>query len=360
MNALERALAGDAPATELLKLGGHFNAIGNFELAHECFSRAHRRDQADPEIRRALGLSLCRRGEVQAGLELYESRWALEKMRPNLRPYKHPYWHGEPVAGKHILLWGEQGIGDQILAARCIPRLLDLGAQISVECDARLHPLLTRSYPGIACFQRHAKGHAALRDAAFAYQSSMLSAWRWLPAVTAQSYLRADPELVSRYRREWSRRGWGHNIGVSWRGGAKSPDKARATPVWLRTALIGTSSTLHAIQYGADDEELSAISSKVGKAVMRDASCDARQDLDRLAALISALDLVVSVGNATAHLAGALGTPAHAIIPLGAMWYWGTREEQSPWYPGSKLIRQAIPGSWEDVSVRLRLTLTSS
>jgi hypothetical protein len=361
---LERALRGPEPVTALLALGRYFTWHGNFELAFDCYERGHRLAPADPAIRRGLGTALCRRGDLEHGLALYEGRWHLEMFRPIRRPYTYPFWHGEPLNGRRLLLWGETGIGDQIMQARCLAPILERGPRVTVECDPRLFPLLARSYPGIEWLPQFVEPHPALAGRAFDFQSSLLSAWRWtLPdamRVPSRAYLEAAPGPVEAYRKAWRQRGWKINVGLSWRSRAKKIGAEKSIdPGLLRPLLADPRLTLHSLQYGAGFEDVEELGRKLGKPVMLDTEADPLKNLDRLAAQIRALDLVISTSNATVHLAGAMGVPTWTLVPCGNDWRWGEQGETTPLYPGMRLIRQSRRGSWADAVAHVAFAMTS-
>lgn len=351
------------PAEALLALGRHFVATGVFDLAHRCFAEAHRRAPDEPAIRRSLGLSLCRRGDIAEGLRHYEARWQLDELKPVFRPFPQPPWRGERLAGKRILLWAEQGVGDQLMQARCLGPILAAGARVTLEGDPRLFPLLSRSFPGVEWKPQFTEPSPELMRGAFDFQSSLLSAWRWtMPATLAgwrpEPYLVPDPTLVASYRNTWHRRGWTLNVGLSWRSRAKKVGEQKSIePALLRPLIADQRLTFHSLQYGADRDEVRELSNAVGRPVLLDTESDALNNLDRLAAQIKALDLVVSIDNTTIHLAGAMAVPCWVMLAAASDWRWGERGETTPLYRNMRLFRQAQFGSWADVIARLRFAL---
>jgi hypothetical protein len=263
-----------------------------------------------------------------------------------------------------MLLWAEQGVGDQLMHARCFGPILASGARVAFEGDARLFPLLARSFPAVEFAPQRDPPAPELVRGPFDFHSSVLSAWRWaMPAELAAwqpaPYLVADERLAARYRDTWRRNGWTVNVGLSWR--SKAPqlgDRKSIAPAALRPLLADSRLTFHSLQYGAGRDELGELRAAFGRPVMLDTASDALKDLDRLAAQIKALDLVISISNSTVHLAGAMGVPCWVMLPAGSDWRWGESGHSTPLYPGMRLFRQAHPGDWGDVIARLRFALS--
>jgi len=358
---LVRHARGKLPAEAMLHLGQIFATRGAFDLARQYFEAACRAAPGDPRMRRMLGMSLLRQGRLREGLEHYEARWQMAEFAP-ARPFPLPQWNGEPLRGKSILLWGEQGVGDQLMQARCLEPLLASGAGIALACDPRLIPLLARRHPKIEFLGQRVQLFPGPRAPRFDFHSSLLSAWRWTVAgdrmPAAKPYLRADSALVERFRRAWRQRNWRFNVGISWRSKAKKIGAAKSIDLsLLRPLLADPRITVHSLQYGVETAEIPALSKNLGRPVWIDREGDPLNNLDRLAAQIKALDLVISTSNATVHLAGAQGVPTWALLPVASDWRWGEDGEQTWVYQNMRLFRQRHPGSWSDVAARLRLAL---
>ena len=321
--------------------------LGQFGHARAALETALTEAPDHPQVQRSLGLERFRAGDVAGGLALYDAgRWRLDSHARYRRPFAAPVWRGEALAGKRLLVWAEQGIGDQIMQARALAPLVAAGAQVTLEADPRLFPLLGTGRGRIACVAQTETPDPALLAGRFDYQTSMLSAWRYLPEPMAGAVcLTADPALVARYRAAWAAMGQARNIGLSWHsrnavtGAARSLDPALLHPLGRMPGL-----RLHSLQYGAPD--LAGIGRSIGAPVLADPAVDPLAALDRQAAQIAALDLVVTIDNATAHLAGALGVPVWVLLPKGSEWRWGTHPLRSPLYPTARLFRASDHGQW--------------
>ena len=131
-------------------LGKSLNEFGEFALSEQCLVRAVEREPDNPIALRSLGLALWRSGKIAEGLGYYDlGRRRIREFEKILRHYPQPEWTGQDLSGRDVLLWGEQGLGDQIMQARCLPEIVRKARSVTVECDPRLHSLLKRSFPQV-------------------------------------------------------------------------------------------------------------------------------------------------------------------------------------------------------------------
>jgi hypothetical protein len=265
------------------------------------------------------------------------------------------------LSGRSILVYAEQGIGDEIMFASCVPELVERGARIVLECDPRLARLFARSFPSV----RVVEGRLRASDdwvgvtgrVDFQVAAGSLP-WHFRRGIERfpqhLGYLRADPARVEFWRRRLDGLGTGLKVGVSWRGGlAKTRSAVRSLPVSLLRSLLGAPNCRFvSLQYGKVDDDLSAL----GAAAPAHWP-DEHRDLDELAALVSAVDVVISVCNATVHLAGALGSETWVMTPASAEWRYMARGDRMPWYPSVRLVRQPKCGDWDSVVSELFVRL---
>jgi len=274
-------------------------------------------------------------------------------------PFSLPRWNGEALSGKSIFLWGEQGLGDQVLFSGLLPQLEASGARILVEVEPRLKDLYERSFPGMDVFARDRPLSDALSAAVFDVQCPLGDLGQFLrPSPDSfpvhSGYLKAEPDRVAGLKSKYAKLGTGKPVvGISWRsprkrfGALKSTDLAES---WSEVLAV-PDVTFVSLQYGPVTEALARAEQRHGVKVHHDPDIDATRDIDGLAAQIAAMDLVVSVSNTTVHLAGALGVPVWTVAPSGAgrLWYWFKGLETSPWYPSMRLFQQDKPGDWGPV-----------
>jgi hypothetical protein len=144
-------------------------------------------------------------------------------------------------------------------------------------------------------------------------------------------------------------------VGISWRGGGKASEKRLRSTVldqWEKLFSVQGVNFIN-LQYGDCSNELEEAWEKTGTIIRDWEDADPLKDLDNFAAEISALDLVISVDNATVHMAGALGVPVWVLLPFACDWRWMQDFEDTPWYKTARLIRQINAGDWEKVFERV-------
>jgi len=298
------------------------------------------------------------RGEFAEGWREYEYR--LLRHNAAELAFPQPLWQGDALAGRTLFVTAEQGVGDEIMFASCLPDVARAAGRCVVECDTRLVPLFERSFPGVLAIARLAAPgdyppgappadvRVAIGSLPGFYRPDLASFPR------RAGYLVPDPGKVASWREHLSALGSGPKVGISWRGGKEAlVRRARSIPLsrWTQLAALEGVSLIN-LQYGDCAAEIAA-AREAGLEVHDWDDVDPLAELDGFAALVAALDLVLSVDNATVHLAGALGVPTWALLPFTADWRWGEGREDSPWYPALRLFRQPHPGDWDAVFERV-------
>lgn len=255
-------------------------------------------------------------------------------------------WTGEPLMGRSIVVIGEQGLGDEIMFASCVPDLLARGARTTLACTPRLAPLFRRSFPQAAVVAPSAGRPLEVGADFRVYAGSLPAHFRRNAAdfPPHAGYLQADPARVAYWRERLAALGPGVKLGISWRGGtAKTRAPLRHVPLAEWQPLFGLSGVRYvSLQYGESDEVRRA---GHDVAIFR----EALDDYDETAALVAALDGVVSVCTAVIHLAGALGRPAWVMAPASPEWRYGIAGDRMDWYPSVRVFRQRVPGAWTPV-----------
>jgi tetratricopeptide (TPR) repeat protein len=276
-----------------------------------------------------------------------------------------PEWRGQVLRDKRLLVYAEQGLGDQIMFASCLPDLLPQVGGCVIECAPRLVPIFRRSFPA-ARIEPQARDDASLASlvqaARFDYQvaiGSLPGYFRrnWSDFPRHSDYLHADAARVAYWKDRLGALGPGLKVGLSWFGGAASTRRdARSTQLqdWL-PVLSQASCSFVSLQYG-DVNGDSEMVSREHQVKIHNWSA-AIDDYDETAALVTALDLVISVQTAVVHLAGALGKPAWVLVPAVPEWRYLQSGDSVPWYPSVRLFRQAEPYSWSGVFERIESAL---
>jgi len=356
----EHALALRPDYVEVLtNRGSVLQECGRIDEALASFDRALASNAHYPEAHWNRGLTLLAQQQFSRGWADYEWRWKCEEFKCNARPFRQPPWDGREVDGA-LLLWSEQGLGDEVFYAGMVGDLIARGYTLLWEADARLVPLLQRSYPDVRVIARSNPPHPATQDAGIAAQISTASLGQYLRTSLDQfprdrpAYLKSDTTRAAAYRDRVRAKGQTRLVGVSWastnpaRGVHKTCDLNALGPLWR---AVGPDTLFVDLQYG--DTAAERRSSNLPLTHLED--LDLFNDIDGLAALISICDRVVTVSNTTAHLAGALGVPVDIIVPAGngRLWYWGVDQEKSPWYPSATLYKQTAANVWDDTITRI-------
>jgi hypothetical protein len=321
--------------------------LGQFAAVRQALDAAFKEAPDHPNTLRALGLEMFRAGAIAEGLTLYDKgRWQLASHSQYRRPFTAPMWQGTPLKGRRLLVWAEQGIGDQIMQARVLPKLLALGANITLEADPRLFPLLGPLRAQITCAPQTVTPDASIATQTFDLQSSLLSAWRFVAdPLEGGACLTADAAKSAQYLSAWCGMGRARNIGLAWHSAATVTGAARSiTPDLLHPLTVHPGLRFHSLQYGTHD--LVGFGQAFGAPVLSDPSVDPLKSLEAHPAQIAALDLVITIDNATAHLAGALGVPTWVLLPKGSEWRWGSHPTKTVLYPHTRIFRASDLGQW--------------
>ena len=337
-------------------LGVAHTAIGRFDDGMAAYDRALELKPHHPESAWNRAQLLLLRGDYAAGWPAYESGWRAKLGRGRLRHIGIPRWQGTKLADRTLLVWSEQGVGDQLMFAGFIEELVALGARCVVEADRRLEPLLRRSIGGIEFISRETPPSPRLAEIPIDLQCPMGSLARWLrPDLVSfprrQAYLRADPEQTLLIRERYRKSAGGRPvIGISWRGGALQSGRARSTRLtaWERILKRDDVAFVN-LQYGDCTAELAEVHGALAIDVLNDGSIDSLKSLDDFASQTAAMDLIITVGNSTVHTAGALGMPAWVFLPFVPDWRWLLDRGDSPWYGSLRLFRQPQRGDWTSV-----------
>ena len=355
-----RALALRPDSAEIhTNLGNILQAQDKLDEAITCHERALALKPSLAEARYNLGMAQLQKGRFAQGWHNFEGRWLSKDFATPMRLYPQPLWTGEKLASGRLLIWGEQGIGDEIMFAGLVPDVIQTGNRCLLDCDARLKPLLARSFPGIDVVSGIDPRHTPeLEIAAHLPSGSLPKLFRTSHgdfAATTSPYLIADPVERARLRAQYAdgRR----LVGLAWYTKNRNKGPERSIDLSLfRSLLARPDIRWVSLQYG-DHDELARQAVAAGAPILIDRSVDQFSNIDGFAAQIAAMDMVVTIDNSTAHLAGALGVPALVLLPAVSDWRWLQSREDSPWYPTLRLFRQPQRGDWESVVQKVQSAL---
>lgn len=338
-------------------LGSALNDLGRFEEAIVHHDRALELRSDYPEAHLNKALPLLSLGRLAEGWREYESRLQMASARRP--PVAAPAWDGGPLEGKTILVCAEQGIGDEILFASCLPDLVASGGHYVIECEPRLAPLFARSFPAAKVLGAR-RGDTSWIDKAPAVDlhiklGSLMRRFR--PNLESfpdhHGYLVADPAGRDRFAERLAALGRGLKVGISWRSMLGSRWNASYAPLedW-RDLLALPGVRFVNLQYDRAGPEIAEAKRRLGIGIHEFPELDLLDDLDGVAALIAALDLVIAPTNTVSNLAGALGKPAW-FLDLGPSWsMFGT--DYHPWFPGAHVFRRTLDtADWDAVLARV-------
>ncbi|HKX45194.1 MAG TPA: hypothetical protein VJP77_00620 [Planctomycetota bacterium] len=311
----------------------------------------------------ARGCSLLRVGRFHEGWIAYEARHRLSGMAD--LPLDQPAWEGQPLEGRSILVLREQGVGDEIWLASCLPDLLRLGGRVALTCDSRLAKLFRRSFRGASILAEEGprSDWRRWRHLKADYRVMLGDLGRYLRP-TRESFPGTGAFLVaeSSERAAWRARlaglGPGLKVGLSWQGGANLRELRQPSWSLFEAPLRVPGTTWIDLQYGETGKLRGLIRERFGRELVHFDQLDLMNDFDSTAGLVAELDLIVSVPNTTVHLAGALGRPVWLVFDPAWGCCWVTRGEEVPWYPSVRVLALGRERSWSSLGERLAAELS--
>lgn len=297
-------------------------------------------------------------GRLTKGWKYYESGFnnvnENSTWRNPIRYFDKPKWGGEPIPGKTLLLWREQGLGDELMFLSCLPDIISKSmARITLEVDPRLVSVLTRSFPDIlvrpAYTQKGTKKPLADDyDFHLPLGSSMLHTRASIDDFRhAKPIIRPNQKDVVEVGRAFERdRLDGFRIGICWRSGNLGAQRERHYLNLAEYAPILTTPGIEIVnlQYGDTSREIEAARRTVGVQIKKWPDLDLKNDLEGVFAVMEHLDLVISVGTAVAVMSAALGKPTVRISPRT---WTSLGTDGWPWYPG---VQQFSPAFGHDLA----------
>ncbi len=330
-------------AQVLFNKGKALGALERYSEAAACYENALALNPDYEEAKWHLSWVKLVQGDFAQGWPLFEARWTVPSLGNQRRYPQILQWLGqETVAGKSILLYAEQGLGDTLQFCRYVPVLQGLGAKVSLAVQASLVSLLADQWPGVTVAESFAD--ASGFDLAIPLMSLPLALGTTLESIPAAvPYIRvrdaAEPVVSDRPR-----------VGLVWSGSAgHKNDKSRSMALPTLAPLFDLPVDWVCLQPELREADHAWLAAQPSVAL----SQPALTDFAETARVIAGLDWVVTVDTAVAHLAGALGKEVWLLLPTGPDYRWLLERADSPWYPTARLFRQSARGDWAGVVGRL-------
>jgi len=333
-------------------LGSLLDQLGQSQQALDNYERAI---ALDPHCALAYwnrALIRLRQGDCARGWRDYEWRWQAETLdlSKKKRDFPQPQWSGrEPLQGKTILLHTEQGLGDALQFCRYVPLVAQRGAKVILEVKAPLAALLG-TLEGVAQIVIRDEPlppfdvHAPLMSLPMAFGTTLET----IPAKTP--YLSAAPDKVAAWAAQLAAgqlaaAGTRPRVGFVWAGNPEHlNDHKRSIALSRFARLFEAPCDFISLQKQVSPADQALLDTLPVRQVAKQL-----HDFSDTAALIAALDLVITVDTSVAHLAGALGKPVWILLQAPFEWRWLETGQSSPWYPSATLFRQPQPGDWDSV-----------
>lgn len=336
-------------------LGNVLREQGQFAEALACYERAIELKPDLAHARKNRGMAWLRMGDYQRGWREYEWRWKCSDSPP--REFSQPQWDGAPLAGRTLLVHGEQGLGDTLQFVRFLPQVQARGGRIVLECQPPLAKLLAASRGMDEIVVRGERlpefdVHCPLMSLPTALGTTLDNLPREVP------YVFVDPQR----RQQWQARLAtiaGLKVGINWQGNPQfKADRYRSMPLAQFEPLARLEGVrLISLQRGAGVEQLRQIADRFEVLELPAADDNAEAFVDT-AAIMQNLDLVVTSDTSVAHLAGALGVPTWVIVPFSPDWRWMIGRDDSHWYPTVRLFRPQRIAGWDEVFSTIAAELT--
>lgn len=359
MRALNQVKAGDieTKSTIYTNLSALYLQIGEFGKAEVYADKALAIEPGHLKSRHNKGLCRLAARDWAAGWKQYEASVG-SPQRIQWNYAGEPAWNGEP--GGTVVVFGEQGIGDEICAASMIPDAIERAGKVIIDCDPRLASLYRRSFPRAKVYGTRNKKVLGWDEADhhvdYSIPCMQMGGLFRLDAASfpGTPYLIPDPDRVLMWKALWASKAR-PTIAIAWSGGLK--ETASMYRRWnhddLYALMRGIDANWVSLQYRDAEQEIADFCrAHPDISLTQYRSATLSQDYDDTAALVASVDCVVAMQSTAVHIAGALGVPCAAAIPRTSQWRYGTTGSDMPWYGSVRLFRQERLGMWDMKDIR--------
>jgi tetratricopeptide (TPR) repeat protein len=340
----------ESSAQVYVQRGRCYWEMRRWEEAAADFLASHKLLPENPDPNWTLCLIYLQMDKFDEAWKYVEHRWKSKKFdSPRLKTSK-PQWTKD-CGAKHVFVWSEQGIGDQILYLSLLHNIRQECDRLTLMIDVRLAELVHRSFPDIEIVPQNArvKGFDA-QIALGSIGAQFIHDKEDIHRYAERNYLKANLDKAEKISASIKQPGE-RLIGLSWHSGAPRIGNNKSVPMAELMPLFKLPNTRFlSLQYGDCYEDIYELEKQHGVRVGIFPSIDNKDDIDGLAALMTACDAVVTVSNATGHFAGALGRPTY-LLNSNKLWYWSNTfdDGHSRWYPSVKVYsRDNVVTPWTE------------
>jgi tetratricopeptide (TPR) repeat protein len=335
-----------------LNKGVTLSGLKRFEEAIICHKKAIELNPDSADSHHNLSHTYLSMGNFLEGWEEYEWRWKTKKVEGTKPNFSKPEWNGERFEGR-LLIWAEQGIGDQILYSSIFKDLSSYPQKKIISLDKKLIKIYQRSFPNFIFIDRLVN----ITEDNFDYQISIAGAVKFFRNSIDDFSKSLFPYLITDENRteEISARIKGAQnqliCGLSWKSANADIGDFKSIPLREFEPILGLDTIKFVnLQYKSDAFKHEEEESRYG-AYIHDTDVDIYNDIDSLASIIQACDIVITCSNTTAHLAGALNKNVVLLLPIasGRFWYWKDNDGKSVWYPSITILHQKTTGTWYEL-----------
>ena len=340
--------------------------LQGLQRTDEALASYDRAIEIDPDLITAhynLSLFNLMKGNFKAGWQGYEWRWLDKDFDSEPLKSAKPVWDFKKT-NQCLLVWAEQGVGDQVSFGSLLSELLEDVPNLLVQIDKRLIPIFTRSLPKIKFYP----DSLILPESDYDIHIPIGSLGKYLRnneqdcEVSRYGFLKDNQANTSKIKKELMALTPSNNkiCGISWR--SRSTNTGAGQNIGLKYFIEMLNLEDHifvSLQYGETKEEIQEVRDELGINIISYEKVDNYLDIDGLSSLIQACDTVISVGNVNCHLAGALGKEIHVLLTDGSWWGWLLERDDSPWYASVKLYRQEKIDDWDAPIKKLKNELKS-
>ena len=354
---LDRALAArPEDAGALNNKATILKSLGRLDEACDLFRRSLAINPDDADARTNYAMALLLNGDFVTGWPEYEARWLKKSNLRKRPPLSFKPWQGEPLEGRRIVVFAEQGLGDIVQFSRYLPLLCRRGADVTFLATDSVQAILRAAFPEVTVISEVGDAVAGKFDFQCAMMSLPLRFGTLEDSIPDSCpYLKPEAERIARWCDRIGTEGF--RVGICWQGNPdRAVDAGRSIPLEAFAPLASVPGVrLISLQRNAGCEQLEGNSFAV-ETLGPDFDSGRAAFVDTLAAMES-LDLVITSDTSMAHVAGALGWPVWVALKKVPDWRWLMGRQDCPWYPSMRLFRQTAAGDWVDVFARMAKAL---